>query len=131
MSDSELHPKLIQLIRYSLPTFPAAELLVFLAEHSETSWTVDEIVAGLHPRPFTRSGVADYLSSFQNQGLIRLQNEGRFVYQPSTPELREAVALLELAYNEQPVTLIRCIYVMADHSIQSFADSFRIKNTPQ
>lgn len=131
MRDSELPEKLIHLIRHSLPDFPAAELIVFLAEHAESSWSVEEIIEQLKPRVFTHAAVADYLVFFRRVGLVEEQTDRRFIFRPSSEELAEGIRMLKVAYNEQPVTLIRSIYAMADHPIQSFADSFRIKRDPQ
>ena len=51
----------------------------------------------------------------------------RVQYRPRGGELDAHVATLAQAYRERPVTLIRVIYALRDHKIQSFADAFRLK----
>ena len=46
----------------------------------------------------------------------------------SVKALDHAVADLRLAYDERPVTLIATIYRIADRKIQSFSDSFRLRD---
>ncbi|HEY5792614.1 MAG TPA: hypothetical protein VIS74_04905 [Chthoniobacterales bacterium] len=72
--------------------------------------------------------IEGYLANFQSMKLV-VPRGGGFVFAPASEELRLAVDALEAAYNQRPVTLIRTIYALADHKIQSFADSFKIKES--
>jgi hypothetical protein len=55
------------------------------------------------------------------------QSQGRYRYGPATEPLERGIGELAHAYNEKPVTLIRAIYRIADNKIQSFADSFKLR----
>jgi hypothetical protein len=59
--------------------------------------------------------------------LIALRPDG-YAYEPATPALEQAIGELGHAYNERPVTLIGSIYRIADSKIQSFSDSFRLRD---
>lgn len=47
-------------------------------------------------------------------------------YAPARPELRRAVDLLGVAYNQRPVTLVRLVY-HRPMAAESFADAFRVR----
>jgi hypothetical protein len=127
MSESEFPIAVLDLIRRGVPTFPAVEFLIFLQDLPNESWTVEELVEKLRQRSVNAAFITEQLARFRRTGLVEQQDDGRFRFSPATPELAEAVKQLKTAFNERPVTLIRAVYAMADHPIQSFADSFRIK----
>jgi hypothetical protein len=127
MTESGLPNALIQLIQHCLPSFQAAELLVFMARKPSAAWTLDSLNTELPQDAFDRSSLANLLPFLSSRGLVQEQPPGTFAYHPASKELKEAVDLLATAFNERPVTLIRTIYALADHPIQSFADSFRFK----
>jgi hypothetical protein len=127
MSTSDLPDNLLRLIRYCLPDFPAAELLVLLARCEGKVWTIEELVEALRPSLFRPAAVATYLTDFQSRGLVEQPGPDRFLFRPASHELAEAAAALLQAYDERPVSLIRAIYAQADHPIQSFADAFRLR----
>ncbi len=126
MNDSCLPENLLALIRTSIPTINAAELLVFLARHPENPWAPGELVSALKPTVISLSATEEYLSTFKIHGLVRKSNR-RYCYSPDSPESGKGVEALMAAFNERPVTLIRTIYNVADQKIQSFADSFKFK----
>lgn len=51
-----------------------------------------------------------------------------YAYAPATPALEHAIGELGHAYNERPVTLIAAVHRIADAKIQSFSDSFRLRD---
>lgn len=129
MTDSELPQDLLQLIQNSIPTLPAAELLVFLARHPEKAWKSEDAANAIRPA-ITVPEAEKYLAVFKSRGLIS-EKSGSFRFSPATPGQAAAAQALVHAYNERPVTLIRTIYSLADNKIQSFADSFNLnKDTP-
>jgi hypothetical protein len=117
-----------RLIQTSVPTIDALEALLFLARHADRTWQANEIVNQMQPTAITESAVREYLALFQEQGLVVSQLEGSFRYQPTSPELETAIQALIQAYHEQPVSLIRAVYEIANSKkIQAFADAFKIK----
>lgn len=122
----ELSAALLQFIRQCVPTYQAAEVLLFLAANPDRDFSPEEIVVGMRPSVVTYPAVREYAVLFAESGLIR-ETHGRFRYQPATRELEEALGSLAHAYNERPVTLIRTIYGVADSKIQAFSDSFKLR----
>lgn len=121
-----LPQSLIEFIQECIPTYQAAELLLFFACHPEGEYTAEEIVVAMRPVVITMPAVKEYASLFVHKGLID-QAHGRYRYAPSTDDLERGIGELAHAYNEKPVTLIRGIYRIADSKIQSFADSFKLR----
>jgi len=126
--ESPLTERLLSFLRTSVPTFPAAELLLFLAKHSERQWTAESIVEAIKPTVISISGVRSYLDIFRTQQLIKGNADHGYQFFPASAELRTTVEDLAHAYNERPVTLIRTIYAIEESKIQSFADSFKFKD---
>jgi hypothetical protein len=102
--------------------------MLFLARHPGVPCRPAEIVNQMQPTVITQAAAAQYITLFEEHGLVAEQAEGVFVYRPASPELEEAMAALVQAYNERPVTLIRVVYEVANSkTIRSFADAFKFK----
>lgn len=123
---AHLPKSLIDFIHECVPTYQAAELLLFFAAHPDGDFSPEDVVVAMRPVVITVPAVREYVSLFVDRGLIR-QAHGRYRYGPSTDELERGIGELARAYNEKPVTLIRAIYRIADDKIQSFADSFKLR----
>jgi hypothetical protein len=123
---TELSARLLQFIRQCVPTYQAAEVLLFLAANPDHDFSPEEIVVAMRPSVITYPAVIEYTALFAESALIS-ETDGRFRYQPATRELEEALGALAHAYNERPVTLIRTIYRIADSKIQAFSDSFKLR----
>jgi hypothetical protein len=121
-----LSQSLIEFIHNCIPTYQAAELLLFFASHPESDYSAEDIVVTMRPVVITVPAVKEYASLFVQKGLID-QAQGRYRYAPSREDLERGIGELAHAYNEKPVTLIRAIYRIADSKIQSFADSFKLR----
>jgi hypothetical protein len=121
-----LPQRLLEFIHECVPTYQAAELLLFFAAHPDVDYRAEDIVVAMRPVVITVAAVTEYTSLFLNKGLIQ-QSQGRYRYGPSTTELERGIVDLTDAYNQKPVTLIRAIYGIADSKIQSFADSFKLR----
>ena len=127
MSAPEFSDNLLQFLAVAVPTFPAAELLVFLAGHTEKSWSTEEIVKAIKPISITMAAIEEYMALFKASGIVDEKAKDQFLFTPASSSLQAAVDELTHAYNERPVTLIRTIYTVSEDSIRSFADSFRLK----
>ena len=117
----ELSGSLLQLILTSIPTFQAAEALLFLAGHRDRDFTADEMVVGMRPRIITDAAARQYGELFTDTKLATGTN-GRFKYAPASAELDRRVCELSQAYNERPVTLIITIYHVAGGTLQPLPD---------
>lgn len=124
MTAADLSPALVRFLQASIPSFSAAEILLFLVEHADREWAPEALAGAMQPTAVSLPEVEQSLALFRTQGLVREQPAGHFRYAASSDQ---AVAELAQAYRERPVTLIRTIYALADLRIQSFADAFRLK----
>jgi hypothetical protein len=121
-----LPPRLVALLHRCISTLEAAEVLLFFAAHPEAAFTAEETVVAIRPKVVTVPAVKEYATLFVTSGLIRKTAE-RFQYGPATPDLERAIGELAHVYNERPVTLITAIYKIADSKLQSFSDSFDLR----
>jgi hypothetical protein len=124
--DSELSADLIQFIHACVPTYQAAEVLLFFAAHADRAFTPEEIVEAMRPVVVTVSAVDQYAALYVSRGVV-IEQDGAFAYRPSSPELERAIEELAHAYNERPVTLINVIYRLTDGNIRSFSDAFKLR----
>jgi hypothetical protein len=123
---TRLSADLIDFIRRCIPTYQAAEVLLFFAAHPERSFSPEDVVVSMRPVVITLPAAKEYLRLFAAQGLVA-EDAGRFAYAPRSADLEDSIGWLAHAYNETPVTLIRVIYQVADANIQSFADAFKLR----
>jgi hypothetical protein len=122
----DLSQTLLDFIRVYIPTFQAAEVLLFFAANPDRDFSTEEVVVAMRPAVITVPAVREYMGLFTESRVITETN-GRFKYDPSSPEIEGRIGELVRAYNERPVTLITAIYRIADSKIQSFADSFKLR----
>jgi hypothetical protein len=123
---SELPQSLLLFIRKCIPTYQAAEVILFLSAHPDRHFGPEDIVVAMRPVVITMPAVKEYLALFTSCGLIAEAN-GRITYGPASVDLENRIGELARAYNERPVSLIRNIYQISDSKIQSFADSFTLR----
>ena len=117
---------LLEFIQSCVPTLQAAEVLLFFASHPDRDFSVEEVVVCMRPTVITVPAVKEYTALFATQDLVTYAH-GRFRYGPLSAAHEHAIGVLARAYDERPVTLIRVIYGVADSKIQSFADSFKLR----
>ena len=121
-----LPESLLQFVQGFVPTYQAAEVLVFFATNPDLDFSAEELVSAMRPVVVAEPAVRAYTAHFAAKGLLS-EREGRYRYGPS-PELERSINELVSAYSQRPVTLIRAIYQIADTRIQSFADAFRLRD---
>jgi hypothetical protein len=125
VTEPPLAQELIDFIRSSLPSYPAAEVLIRVSREPGRVWTAQGVVESVPHQ--TIEAAREYLQHFAGSGLMRKEPDDTFIFDPSTDALKDAVALLREAYERRPVTLIRTIASISTAKIQSFADSFKLK----
>ena len=117
--------EVLSLIRSSVPTLDALEVLLRIVRAADQSWTAAALAERPHEAPLDVPTVASYLGELQAQGLVERAEADAYRFAPATPEVAEAVRGLVQAYDERPVTLIRSVYAIADsRRIQGLADAF-------
>jgi len=109
----DLSSSLLELIHSSIPTFQAAEALLFFAANRDRDFSAEEIVVGMRPREITNVEARECALLF-TAGRLVTEVHGRFRYAPASSELERSVGELAYAYNERPVTLVIAIYRIAD-----------------
>ena len=110
-------------IREQLRSVWALELLLLMRRRADRSWTPQELVGELRASPAL---VVDNLAAFERGGLVRADEEGRYVFAPAAPLLVSLCDELDAAYRERPVTVINAIVSPPD-KLQTLADAFRIR----
>ena len=112
----DLPETLLKFLHSNVPTFQAADALLFFAQNRDRDFSAEEVVVGMRPRMITLAAVREYVALFTKHNLVTECN-GRFRYRPASRELERRVGELSNAYNEKPVTLISAIYRVADGHI--------------
>ena len=106
----DLSSSLLTLIDSSIPSFQAAEALLFFAANRDRDFSAEEVkaCAARHHRrgEGVRRTIHDTTARDRRRGPLR--------YRPASSELERCVGELSREYNERPVTLITAIYRVAD-----------------
>lgn len=98
---------LLRFIQTCVPSFQAAQVLLFLVNHRDRDFAPEEIVTGMRPVVVRLSSIKEYTALFARHHILD-EHAGRFRY--SAPaDVEHRVIELARAYNEQPVTLIRAV----------------------
>lgn len=114
----DLPETLLKFLHSNVPTYQAADALLFFAQNRDRDFSAEEVVVAMRPRIISLSAAREYAALFTERRLVTESN-GRFRYRPASWELECRVGELSHAYNEKPVTLISAIYHMADSHIDS------------
>jgi predicted transcriptional regulator len=116
-------PELLELIRQSVRSVWALELLLLLRRERARSWTPEELVSELRA---SHTLVGDNLPVLQAAGLV-LSEEGRYRYAPATPVLEQLCGRLEEEYRLRPVAVINAIASSPNDRLHKLANAFRLK----
>jgi DNA-binding IscR family transcriptional regulator len=114
----------LDLIRSSIKSAWALELLLFIRRQAARSWTVDELTAELRSSP---SLVTSILTSLKKSNLVQEEPEGSFRYAPATAELDDLVRQLDEINAERPLALIKEIISAPNDKLISFVDAFKLR----
>lgn len=102
------------------------EILRVLASDREKDWKADELAPVVQAEPQT---TARDLAALERRGLVTALDGPRLAYRygPQGRDLEVHLSCLLKHYNERPVSMIRMIYAMANNTLRTFADAFRIR----
>ena len=114
----------LQLIRSSIKSAWALELLLFMRRQSARAWTIDQLTAELRSSP---SLVASILITLTNGGLVKEEASGLYRYGAATPELDETVRELDAINAERPLALIKEIISAPNDKLTSFVEAFKLR----
>ena len=112
-----------QFIREHVRSVWALELLLRLKHDPAHRWTVEDLVSDLRA---SHGLVADNLAAFESAGLVAVDDQGGYRYQPAAAVLAKVCDDLDAAYRKKPVTVIRWISAPTER-LQSLADAFKFK----
>ena len=127
MPDDDLPPEVRDLVGRRLGTMEEVEVVLLLASEPG-ALSADEIRRRLRMPASALPPVS--LARLVDNELIREEpgeSGACFRYAPR-PELRRAVELLAVAYNQRPVTLVRLVYHRPT-AAETFADAFRVRKS--
>jgi hypothetical protein len=123
---SQFPETLLQFIESCIPTYRAAELLLFFAAHRDRSFTPTEVVASIRPIAITVPATEEYASLFAARGLLS-EIRGSYRYEPRR-HLEPRIAELAHAYDQKPVSLIRAIHQLAAGQHPASVDVLKRRN---
>jgi hypothetical protein len=122
--EGSIEDDVVALIRSSIRSVWALELLLLLRRDRRREWAERELVRELRGSPaLVREGI----SALSAAGLVGAESVNTMVYQPRTLALDEAAGRLARAYEQTPVAVVKAIAAAPDDRIQTFADAFRFK----
>jgi len=98
---------LLHFIQTCVPTFQAAQVLLFLSSNRDRDFSPEEIVTAMRPVVVRVSSVKEYMALFASQDVVS-EHRGRYKLNARS-HVEHSVGELARAYNEQPVTLIRAV----------------------
>jgi hypothetical protein len=117
-----------EFIRTYVPSFRAAQILVFVATNRDRDFSAAEVVDAMRFDPDLESTVKDYLA-FWNARHLLTETGGRFVYRQASDHER-AIEELRRSYRERPVTLTTAIYLLASSQVvaETVGDALRVNS---
>ncbi|AWK89974.1 hypothetical protein [Azospirillum thermophilum] len=115
----------LTLLRRSVRSVWALELLLLLRRECGRSWTPDTLVAELRGSPMV---VGEALGALTAAGLVAKEPDGALRYHPVAEVLDRWVQEIAEAYSLRPSAVIREIFASPQSKVQIFADSFRFRS---
>jgi hypothetical protein len=125
VSDTPIPDAVLSLIRSSITSVWALELLLFLKRHRASAWSVEQLVRELRG---SSPLIADLVISLHRGGLVE-EAGGAYRYAPASDEIRSLVDQLERLSSERPLAVRNAILAAPHDKIQVFADAFKIKKS--
>ena len=102
---TKLTATLLDFLQRCVPTYEAAQVLLFFSANRDRAFRPEEIATSMWPALMTPQGVKEHAAPLATHRLV-VEENGRFRYTAS-PEFESIIGELARAYKEQPVSLIR------------------------
>jgi hypothetical protein len=109
------------LIRRHVRSVGELELLMLLRAERDRSWSVEEVCEAL---ACPRSWAVAQLEAMASAGLLA-RADGKWRFEPASPDLEHATAALEEAYRLQSRDVVRFVFATPGHDLERFSDAFR------
>jgi hypothetical protein len=111
-------------IRSTFRSVWSLELLLFLTDHADRSWSRSELVEA------TRSSdliVAQSLDGLIAAGVVSITADGCVRHAPASADIAAMVESTKLLYGRSPNSVRRLIISTASGGLTAFADAFRFR----
>lgn len=122
MPPYEVPSDVVTFVTEYIESIEQLEVLLLVASGGE--WTAERIARELRGN---EASVANWLERLNHSGLAAQVSSGSYTYQPSTPELKRAVAQLDSAYRTARYRVIELIFSKPLDKIRTFSEAFRLK----
>ena len=115
---------IFEFVRTSFPSVWALELMMFLQEEPERSWSAEDLELELRGSPVI---VELSLSSLVDAGIVVTSSDGRFRYQPASEDVDLLARATSELYRKKPDAVRRVILSSSTTKFQDLADAFKLK----
>lgn len=117
-------PEVLQFVERTFRSVWPFELLLLLTRSPQQTWQGEALV---HELRASMSLVDGGLRTLEKVGLVSVDEQRMYRFQPASAELEElAHALIDL-YHRKPHAVMRAVFSAPADRIQTFADAFRLR----
>ena len=100
------------------------ELLLYLRDHADRSWSNDELVAALRASELS---VSQSLEGLIAAGLVSIDADGCAQYAPASPAIGQLADAARERYRRSPNAVRRLILSSASGGLTALADAFKFR----
>jgi hypothetical protein len=118
-------PDIAAFLRDHFKSVWALELLLFLKDNGDQSWTSDQLVAALRTSEIIVSTSVDTLVV---GGLVSSDGRSHVRYAPASDDLSRLVDVTQAIYAKKPDAVRRVIVNSSITGLSAFANSFLLRN---
>jgi DNA-binding IclR family transcriptional regulator len=128
VTPAELPSDVEQLLREHIRSIETLEILLWLREEPDRTWTIAEVYQKV--RSSERS-VSQNLEELSRRGLLRQEGQSLiYRFAPQTDALRATIDQLAHLYAERRVRIVEAIYSERVSEVDEFAKAFRLRKDP-
>lgn len=124
MTEDPIPNNVRQFILKSIDSVAELEALLLLRANSQQKWNTNSVAKRLY---INEQQALPLLSSLCGQGLVVLNENDEYAYQPVSADLTELVDSLAEIYARHLVPVTNLIHSKPRTRMQEFADAFRIR----
>lgn len=117
-------PEVLQFIEQTFRSVWPFELLLLFTRSPQQAWQGEALV---HELRASMSLVNGGLRTLQKAGLVSVDEQGMYRFQPASAELEELAGALINLYARKPHAVMRAVFSAPADRIQTFADAFRLR----
>jgi hypothetical protein len=122
---NEIPAHVLRFLEQNIDTVPQLETLLMMSETPDRSWTIADVAARNY---ITEQSAADTLNALHRRGLVSSEEPApRFRFNPSTDEVRAAIADLARCYQKSLSRIATLIHAKPSASVKEFARAFDLK----